>query len=170
MKHHIKMTGCWLLAEVLTLFIDLTFSFSGHFLVRIVCAVCTLGIFAALMVQGGYSAAKADKKAHIRRDPLTLGIAGALIPVLLTAGLALSKAGFLADGYYRLYKLLCAPFLAVCNLFSADIVSASVPVFEIVVLFVLCLIPIPAAMIAYRMTIEGKSAEDLMYRGSAFKK
>ena len=53
MKDHLRILGCWLLAEVLTLFIDLTLSFSGSALVRIICSVCTVGILLGLMAQGG---------------------------------------------------------------------------------------------------------------------
>lgn len=167
MKVYLKMPGYWLLAEVLTLFIDLTFSFSDHAVVRILCAVCTVGIYLSLMVQGGYAAARADKKRHIEFNPLrplTLGLAGAAVPALLTIALLLAKLGVLADGFYRLYKLLCAPFLAVCNLMSADIAASSLPAWGIAVLLALSLAAIPAVMIAYKMTFEGKAPEDAMYR------
>ncbi len=167
MKEHLKLFGYWVLAEVLTLFIDLTLSFSGNPLVRCICAVCTLGILTALMVQGGYTAALADKKAHITPNftrPFTLGLTGSAVPLLLTLLLTLSKAGVLPDGFYRIYKLLCAPFLSVCNLMCADVVTSLLPGFGLAVLFLLSLLPIPAVCIAYTMTMQGKSPDDLMIK------
>ena len=167
MKHYLKMPGLWLVSVLLTLFIDFTLSFSANAVVRFLCAVCTVGIALALMVQGGYSAAKADRKAHIAYTPrrgMLLGGCGAAVPFLLTAMLALAKAGLLPGGFYRLYKLLCAPFLAVCNLLCDDVTAAAFPVWGFVVLFGLSLLPVPAAQTAYRMTMQGKAPEDFLYR------
>ena len=167
MMQFLKMTGLWLLAEVLTLFLDLTLSFSGNVVVRVLCAVCTLGIFLALMLQGGYSAGKADRKTHQELHPLRgvlLGVCGAAVPFLLTLLLTLSKAGAFPDSFYRLYKLLCAPFLSVCNLMSADVVTSALPGWAFGVLFLLSLLPVPAACIAYVMTMQGKAPEDLMVK------
>ena len=94
---------------------------------------------------------------------MLLGLCGAAVPLLLTVLLALSKTGLLADGFYRYYKILCAPFLPVCNLLCADVVSSAVPAGELVLLFVLSLLPVLAAAIAYDMTRRGKAPEDSMY-------
>ena len=153
MKDHLRILGCWLLAEVLTLFIDLTLSFSGSALVRIICSVCTVGILLGLMAQGGYSAALADRKANpTSLRPLLLGLTGSVMPCALWGMLAAARAGLLADGFYRFYKLLCAPFLSVCNLISADIAASSVPGWGMVLLAVLNLTPCAAVWIAYLCT------------------
>lgn len=165
MKNYAKMIGYWLLAEVLTLFINLTLAVSDNALLRIVCAVCTVGILLALMVQGGYSGAKSDKKAHREFSvlrTLSLGAAGALVPLLFTAGLLAARLAGAVESFYRIYKLMCAPFLPVCNLMCADVLTSSVPMGEIAVLFVLSLLPIPAAYIAYDMTWKDKTPEDAM--------
>lgn len=155
MKELLKMPGYWLLAEVLTLFIDLTLSFSGSALLRMVCGICTVGILLGLMAQGGFSAANADRKAHRESTvlrPLLLGAAGAAVPAVLWLALLAARAGALQDDFYRLYKLLCAPFLSFCNLISADVSAASVPGWGMGVLLALSLMPVPAVWIAYAVT------------------
>lgn len=164
MKHYLRILGCWLLAEVLTLFIDLTLSFSGSTLVRVICSICTIGILLGLMGQGGYSAALADQKAAppaVR--PLLLGLTGCAVPLLLWGMLTAARAGLLPDTFYRLYKLLCAPFLSICNLISADISACTVPFWGMAVLAVLSLTPCAAVMAAYCLTMRHFSAESLQY-------
>lgn len=166
MKELLKMPGWWLLAEVLTLFIDLTFSFSGHAVVRCICGICTVGILLGLMAQGGHSAANADRRAHRtphRLRPVLLGLAGAAVPVCLWCVLLAARLGAVPDDFYRLYKLLCAPFLSICNLISADVSAAGVPVWGMGVLLVLSLAPCAAAWIAYAMSAADLRPEDRMY-------
>ena len=86
-----------------------------------------------------------------------------LVPVLLTVLLALSRAGVVGDGFYRWYKLLCAPFLSACNLLSDDVVTSSLPGFGIPVLSVLCLLPGISAALAYRITAGDRSIDEVMY-------
>lgn len=164
MKQYAVILGYWILAEILTLFLNLTLAVSANALLRLVCAVCTVGILLALMVQGGYSAARADKKAHrgwsaVRM--LSLGMSGSLAPLVFTGCLLAARLSGAAQDFYRIYKLLCAPFLPVCNLMCGDILTASVPMTEIAVLFVLSLLPAAAVCIAYDMTRRGKSPESL---------
>ena len=167
MKNCIKILGFALLAEALTVFINLTLSFSGSAVVRILCSACTIGILCGLMAQSGYSIGNADRKA---KKPFQfsrafgLGLCGSAPYFVLTIALILSKNGNLPDGYYRYYKLLCAPFWAVCNLISDGISSADVSMLEIVVLLVLCCLPCISLIIAYQISIQGKAIEDVMYR------
>ncbi|MBR3629124.1 MAG: hypothetical protein IKN55_01450 [Oscillospiraceae bacterium] len=155
MKTILRMLGYWLLAEVLTLFLDLTLSFSGSILVRVLCSICTVGILLGLMIQGGYAAAMADRKAKPSAIRALLhGLTGAAVPCVLWGMLLAARAGLLPDDYYRLYKLLCAPFLSVCNLISADISAGSVPVWGMAVLGFLSLTPCAAAVAAYAVTLK----------------
>ena len=153
MKHYFRIIGYWFLAEVLTLFLDLTLSFSGSVFVRLLCSICTVGILAGLMAQGGYAAALADRKIQppaVR--PVLLGLTGSAVPCVLWGMLWAARSGMLDDGFYRLYKLLCAPFLSVCNLISADVSAGSVPVWGMAVLGILSLIPCAAVCCAYWIT------------------
>lgn len=141
MKSCSKIIGLWLLAEILTLFLDLTLAFSGSTLIRLVCGVCTVGILCALMAQGGMSAARTYQKSKKRPSVLLLSTVGSAPSLFLWAVLCLSRCGILADGFYRWYKLLCAPFLSFSNLFSDSVLASQLPLTGMAVLFVLSLLP-----------------------------
>ena len=166
MKNCIKILGFALLAEALTLFVNLTLSFSGSAFIRMLCSACTVGILCGLMAQGGYSIGNIDRKAkktfHFGKAFL-LGLWGSAPYFILTIALILSKNGMISDNYYRYYKLLCAPFLAVCNLISDGISSSGVSAMGIIVLLILCCLPCISIMIAYKISIQGKAIEDVMY-------
>ncbi|MBQ8928503.1 MAG: hypothetical protein IJ055_09575 [Oscillospiraceae bacterium] len=164
MKEIGKILGLALLAEVLTLFIDLTLSFSGSAPVRVVCSICTVGILGGLMVQGGYSTGKADRKSG-KTSPLRsalLGIVGSA-PYLVCWIVLLLARQSASGGFYRLYKLLCAPFLQVCNLLSADTDAGSLPGAGLLVLLLLSLVPLFCIFISHRMTVQGRSLEEAAY-------
>lgn len=170
MKDYLKILGFLLFAEILTLFINVTLAFSGSFVFRIVTAVCTLGILAGLMAQAGHSIGNSDRKllkqnpnAVHPKKPIPLGIVSILPFEICWILLALAKCGMLDGGFYRFYKLLCAPFLQVCNLICDDVTAASLPFWGLVILAILSVIPYAAVIIAYRMTMKGKSVEDVMY-------
>ncbi|MCR4644789.1 MAG: hypothetical protein K5695_05190 [Oscillospiraceae bacterium] len=154
-KQILRIIGSYLLAEVLTLFIDLTLSFSGTTLMRILCSICTLGILLGLMANSGYAAALADARA--KRTPslpraMLYGLCGTAIPAVLWGMLTAARAGLLPGDFYRLYKLLCAPFLSICNLLSADVEASSLPPWGMIVLAALTLTPCIAVMTACLLT------------------
>ncbi len=160
MKSCVKIIGLWLLAEILTLFLDLTLAFSGSTLVRLVCGTCTVGILGALMAQGGLSAARTYRKMQQKLPLLLLGAVGSVPALFLWAVLCLSRCGVLADSFYRWYKLLCAPFLSFSNLFSDGVLTSQMPVTGMTVLFVLSLLP-GAAVIGgavYQVYTDGMSS------------
>lgn len=170
MKDYCKVLGFVLFAEILTLFIDLTLAFSSSAVFRIITSICTIGILAGLMAQAGYSVASADKK-RLKQDPKAVGAAKpsmlgmiAMFPFQLCwLLLLLAKLGAMDGGFYRFYKLLCAPFLQVCNLICDDVTADVLPMWGLVVLQLLCWVPFAAVVIAYWMTIRGKRVEDVMY-------
>ncbi len=167
MKQCIKISGFAILAEVLTIFINLTLSFSGSAVVRILCSACTVGILCGLMAQSGYSIGNADRKAkkifQFSRA-LRFGLWGSAPYWILTILLICSKNGMISDTYYRYYKILCAPFWSVCNLISDGISSSEVSALGIVVLLLLSSLPCVAVIVAYKISIQGKALEDVMYR------
>lgn len=171
MKDYCKILGFLLMAEFLTLFIDLTLAFSSSAVFRIITSICTIGILAGLMAQAGHSIANADRKlrkqkpeAVHRSKPIFLGLVSILPFEICWILLTLAKCGVLDGGFYRFYKLLCAPFLQICNLFSAEVTAQSLPVSGLLVLQLLSWLPFAAVVIAYRMTIGGKRMEDVMYQ------
>ena len=171
MKDYLKILGFLLFAEILTLFINVTLAFSGSWIFRLVTAVCTLGILAGLMAQAGHSIGNSDRKL-LKQDPdavrpskpIFLGLVSIFPFQIFWILLTLAKCGVLDGGFYRCYKLLCAPFLQVCNLICDDVTAASLPVWGLVILAILSVIPYAAVIIAYRMTMKGKSVEEMMYQ------
>lgn len=166
MKNFFKMLGLVFIAEILTMFIDLTLGFSSHFLLRCICGLCTVGILTGLCAQGGYLAGERDRRAKVPpsfKTPALLA-AGAVLPgQICWVLLLLSRCGVLADDFYRIYKLLCAPLLPMCNLFSDGIVSSGLPLSGMLTLELLTLLPGVAAVITYNWTRSGKRAEDVLY-------
>lgn len=165
MKDFCKILLYVIAAEILTLFIDFTLGFSSGTLMRLITAICTVCILAGLMAQAGYSIALSDKKqktGSALRGAL-LGITAVIPYQICWVLLLLARLGMLSDTFYRTYKLLCAPFLAVCNLFSADVSAQTLPIAGLCVLEALSLVPFAAVFITYQMTRKGKTLEEMMY-------
>ncbi len=171
MKDYCKILGFALMTEILTLFIDLTLAFSASVVFRIITSICTVGILTGLMAQAGHNIGKSDRKL-LHRDPeavrpskmLYLGMTAIVPYAACWVLLLLAKCGVLDGGFYRFYKLLCAPFLQVCNLICDDVTAASLPAWGLVVLALLTFVPYLAVVIAYRMTVRGESMEQVMYQ------
>lgn len=171
MKDYMKILGFLVFAEILTLFINLTLAFSGSVIFRIITSICTVGILAGLMAQAGHSIGDADRKllkqnpdAVHPKKPIFLGLVSILPFQLFWILLTLAKCGVLDGGFYRFYKLLCAPFLQICNLICDDVTAAALPIWGLVILAMLPIIPYAAVMIAYQMTVRGESVENVMYQ------
>ncbi len=167
MKDYCKILLYVIAAEILTLFINLTLGFSSAAAVRIIAAVCTIGILAGLLIQAGYSIALADKRAKRTKTgfrSVLLGITAILPYQICWVLLLLARLGVLADDFYRTYKLLCAPFLPVCNLFSEGVSAAGLPIIGLCTLQLLCWVPFLAVLCSYRATLQGKSIDSIMYK------
>ncbi len=170
MKDYLKILGYVLVSEILCLFIDLTLAFSASAVMRVVTALCTVSILAGLLAQAGYSIGTADRKL-LNRDknaarsskPLFLGMTAAMPFMLCWCALLLARLGSVDGGFYRIYKLLCAPFLQVCNLICDDVQAQAIPVWGMVVLALCSLVPYLAVVISYRMTLRGEGLENVMY-------
>ncbi len=170
MKDYCKILGFVVFAEVLCLFINLSLAFSSVLLLRIISAVCTAGILIGLMAQAGYSIARADKKLQKQNPdavkaskPSILAMLAMFPFQLCWLFLLLAKLGSIDGGFYRFYKLLCAPFLQICNLICADVNAQSIPVWGMVILQLLCWVPFAAVSAAYTLTLKGKNPEEIMY-------
>ncbi len=164
MKAVTRILGFNLLSELLTLFIDLTLSISELELVKLLCSICTVGILLTLMVQCGYTLGLADKRAKAHRNATLMGIVAIIPHLFLWVLLLLSWLGVFSDGYYRFYKILEAPFLQICNLCSADVVTSTLPLWGLLLLGLLSLLPFFAVQISYHITREGKNLEKIMYK------
>ncbi|MBR0484203.1 MAG: hypothetical protein IJJ69_05390 [Oscillospiraceae bacterium] len=167
MKSVLKIFGSLVLAEILTLFINLTLSFSGHLLLRMICTVCTCSILAGLCGQAGYSIASAHRKQHFSSGKLQISGLGFIstVPFLLCwILLFLAKQNIIQPEFYRSYKLLCAPFLNLCNMFSTDVSALMLPVSGLITLLIVSFLPMLSFCTAYYMTFHGKLTEQFMYR------
>ncbi len=167
MKDYCKILVYVIAAELLTLFINLTLGFSSAVFVRIIAAVCTIGILAGLLIQAGYSIALTDKRAKREktgRRSILLGITAVLPFQLCWILLLLARVGTVPDDFYRTYKLLCAPFLPVCNLFSEGISAAGLNIMGLCTLQLLSWIPFLAVLCSYRATLQGISIDSIMYK------
>jgi len=167
MKSVLKIFGFLIFAEILTIFIDVTLAFSGHILLRMICAVCTAGILAGLSAQAGFSIAEDTRKKHIK--PKKSEISGLTLtctaPYLICwTALLSAKCGIIQPEFYRIYKLLCAPFLSTANLFSDDVSALSLPWSGVICLFLMSLLPGTAFCISYLMTYHQKTVSQIMYK------
>ncbi|MBR1556009.1 MAG: hypothetical protein IJ644_11555 [Oscillospiraceae bacterium] len=167
MKSVLKIFGSLILAEFLTLFINLTLSFSGHLLLRLICTVCTCSILAGLCGQAGYSIAETHRKQHLSLKKLQisgLGFISSLPFLICWILLFCARQNLIHPEFYRSYKLLCAPFLNLCNMFSTDVSALTLPVSGLLTLLLVSFLPMAAFCTAYYMTSHGKLAEQIMYR------
>ncbi len=168
MKAYGKIILFLLVTEILTLFINLTLSVFTGTVFRVISSICTVGILLALMIQAGCSIGAADKKAQNAGEkgtaPVIAGITASLPLCILWGLLLLEKCGIFPAGYYRFYKLLCAPFLQICNLFSADVTADTLPWAGVITLGLLSLLPAAAVVISRHMVMQGRQLEELMYR------
>ncbi|MBQ7012755.1 MAG: hypothetical protein IJN11_02420 [Oscillospiraceae bacterium] len=155
-------------AEILTLFINVTLSVFGGTAFRVITSVCTVGILVVLMIQAGSRLGKEDKKRRNAGEK-TPHIAGAGILASLPMGICWllllhEKCSVMTAGFYRFYKLLCAPFLQICNLLSADVTADTLPWMGVVLLGVLSLLPAAAVCISYVMVMRDVQIEEIMYK------
>lgn len=171
MKDCLKILGFVLFAEILTLFLNLTLAFSASAVFRSITSVCTLSILAGLMAQAGYAIARADRRllkenpnAVRPSKPIMLGMAAIFPFQFCWILLALAKFGVLDGGFYRIYKLLCAPFLQICNLICDDVTAQALPLWGLIVLALLTAVPYAAVVIAYHVTMRGENAESIIYQ------
>ncbi len=171
MKDYLKILGFVLLAEILTLFLNLTLAFSASVVFRCITSICTLGILTGLMAQAGYAIAKSDRKllkenpnAVRPSKPIMLGMAAIFPFQFCWILLALAKFGVLDSSFYRIYKLLCAPFLQICNLICDDVTAQALPLWGLIVLALLTIVPYAAVVIAYQMTMRGEHMENMIYQ------
>lgn len=163
----LKGIGMYFMTEILCLFLALTLSAVGGNLFRLISCVCTLGILICLYVNFGCRRAQEDqhqKKEHIYSRGLGLSAAAMMPYGIYGILLCLSKATIINAEFYRWYKLLNAPFLQLCNLFSREITSASLTWAETLFLALCNLLPFLVVWVTYVLVRKGVVLEEFLYR------
>ncbi len=158
LKNFLKGIGVYFFADILCLFLALTFSAIGGAVMRVISCICTISVLICLCINFAVNRANGDKKAGIpdgfsRR--LFYSAAASGIFLGLGVCLLLAKGGVLPEQFYRWYKLLDAPFLQLCNLFSADITVKSLSWGGAAVLAGMNLVPFCVTWITYLLTRKG---------------
>jgi len=136
-------------AEILCLFINMTFAVSTDTFIRLVCLVCTVLILCAVMADHGLRSAKSDVKAQkggISYKSLAASAAAVTALPLMSWILLFISAKSGAFEFYGLHKLLNAPFLQYYNLIDVGTSSARLTSGKL--LLMLAPVFVPAAVLS----------------------
>lgn len=147
-------------AEVLSLFINMTFAGSGSTFVRLICLICTVLILAAVMADFSVRAAKNDAKGggKIRYRALVCASAAVTAFPLLSWIILFISANSGAFDFYGAHKLLNAPFLHFYNLIEPSASASKLGTGEL-----LAMLPpafAPAAVLAAVYIAAFRNTED----------
>lgn len=146
-----------LAAEILCLFINMTFAGSENPLVRVVCLGCTVMILVLLLAD--FSIKEASREMKSRRKVKATGIISAGIfaslPFFVSwLVLAASARGGGYD-YYPRHRLLGQPFLQLYALIGSDIPSGSLSRRQLAVMLIPVAVPAFAVIIPYFLSRRG---------------
>ena len=144
-------------AEILSLFINMTFAGSSSMFIRLICLVCTVSILAAVMADHGLRSAKTDVKAMRERfsyRPLIVSAAAVTaVPLISWAMLCISaKSG--AFEFYGIHKLLNAPFLHYYNIIDRSADSAQLSSAELLLMLLPVFVPAAVLSAAYAAAVK----------------
>lgn len=139
-------------AEVLSLFINMTFAGSGSAFIRHICLICTVLILAAVMADFSIRAAGRDAKGggSIRyRQLICSAAAVTALPLASWIVLAVSakSGGF---DFYGAHKLLNAPFLHFYNFIEPSASAAALSAGELAVMLLPVFVPAAVLIAAYK--------------------
>ncbi len=147
-------------AEVLSLFINMTFAGSGSAFIRLICLICTVLILVSVIADFSIRAARRDAKGgEIIKHRQLICSAAAVTALPLASWIMLvisAKSGTFE--FYGAHKLLNAPFLHFYNLIEPSASAAALSSGELAVM----LLPVfvPAAVLAAVYTASfGKNTE-----------
>ena len=158
-----KITGAILrlaAAQVLSLFINMTFAGSGSTVIRLICLICTVLILVTVMADYSVKAAILDAKGggSFRYGPLISSAAAVTaLPLASWTMLAMSaKSG--AFEFYGAHKLLNAAFLHLYNIIEPSASAAQLSAGELAVMLLPVFVPASVLITAYAAAF-GKAAE-----------
>ncbi len=162
-----KGIGYYFFAELLCIFLVFSLGLIGNVFFRILSGVCCLGILICLIINFTINCQKEIKlhDSDIGAKPIIItGIAASFVYIILYLLLAAAKCGLLPDNFYRIYKLLNAPVMAVLNLISSDITASSINAAGFIAMFLIALIPMATATVTYIMCRKGVIPEDFIFQ------
>ncbi|HRR77263.1 MAG TPA: hypothetical protein P5191_10695 [Ruminococcus sp.] len=144
-------------ADILALFISLTLAGSSALAVKIVSAVCGIGILAVILADYAAVTAKKDRKEKKESGMKTAFLMGtaASSPCLLSWGaLRLSLAG--GYDYYRVHKIANGFFIQIFNFIEADASTKALSADEVRLMLPLAFVPAAIVIPVYILAFKGR--------------
>ena len=166
-KTYLKGIGYYFFAEFLCLFLTVTLVILGNLFFKILSAVCCMGILICLIINYAIYCEKEDRKYGLNQSmkrPFFLGMAASSVYLVLYGLLILAKLQILPDSFYRIYKLLCAPFMTLCNFMQPGILASELGILPPIVFFLLSLIPMATVLVAYTLCVHNIIPENFMFQ------
>lgn len=149
----LKALGVYLAADILCMFINITFAALHYPMFRVLCAVCTAGIMCVMT--GNFALVSAAADAKTRRasgSGKSSGAAGAFCGILavpaLSWGTLLASMGGGSD-FYRWYKIMNGAFLRVINFIEPDASSSALSTAEVMTMLPFAVIPAAVYLTVY---------------------
>ncbi|MBE6855999.1 MAG: hypothetical protein E7500_01040 [Ruminococcus sp.] len=158
---HLKAIGYIVASEILSLFIGLTLASSAMTFMKLICAVCTVGILICLMANFAMNTASEDLKKSRTENlklsplvPLATGVTASLPSLASWIVLFVSHktSGF---DFYKWHKLLNAYFLQIYNFINSDASSSALTSAQVWLMLPLVAVPFASYVTVYALTVKG---------------
>jgi len=163
----LKGIGYLIFSEILCLFINLTLAFSSSIFLKIITVLCTSIIFIGLICNFAYNTAKNDliiqRRMNIKFSfsrKFTVAASLSMPYILLWLILFISKKGLIGN-FYGAYN---GQFLQLYNLINSGTELSSVSKFQLIIMFVLTLIPFVSFIITYKLSYSGIDLNKIQYK------
>ncbi len=166
-KIFLKGIGYYIFSELLCLFLVFSLGLIGNILFKALSIICCAAILICLTINFTINSHKEIKTkiGDSSAAPIVItGIAAGSANIVLYALLLISKIQLLPDGFFRIYKLLNAPVIGIINLISKDVLSSSLNPLDMVLLFIVALIPVITAVITYIFCRKGIVPEEFLFK------
>ena len=154
-----KALAIYIAADMLCLFIDLTFSVMDNPLIKALNAVCSAGIMIIMLASFAMKSAAEDMKQERRsgvsscRYAVQSACGTALVPFASWAALMFSLGS--EPGLYRWHKLLNAGFLRIYNVIEQSAYSSDVSAGEAFLMLPLAIVPPASFIVTYALVKKG---------------
>lgn len=152
---YLKIFGITIAADILALFIGAALASSSSVLIRLISAVCCIGILICFLVSAGIKNARADlKKGRISGKGVKMtsavleGIVSSVPAIVSWIILYISHSTGNFD-FYRWHKIINAYFLQIYNFIEPNASTSSLSSGEILAMLPLVIIPFISYMTPY---------------------